>query len=69
MELLRNHFEVDNIMTYSGFGDIQNVPTCKESSERDLQTYWMFNNAKSVFLVKAGEPQMIKLYYQQDKNY
>lgn len=41
------------------------VPTCKESSARDLWTYWMFSDAKSVLLVKGGEIQMIKRYYQQ----
>lgn len=29
-------FEVNDIITYSSFGDLQNVPTCKESSARDL---------------------------------
>lgn len=58
-------FEVNDIITYSSFGDLQNVPTCKESSARDLWTYWMFSDAKSVLLVKGGEIQAIKLYYQQ----
>lgn len=57
-------FEVNDTITYGSFGDLQ-VPTCKESSARDLWTYWMFSDAKSVLLVKGGEIQMIKRYYQQ----